>query len=224
MRVLVVEDEKRIAELLKQGLESECFVVDIAKDGKSGSDMARQNQYDIIVLDNLLPHKHGIDICKEIRAEGKATPVLMLSVKSDTTTKVDVLNAGADDYMTKPFSFEELLARLRALLRRPQEVQGDVLTVGDLKLDSRRQYIERDGRKIYLTRKEFALLKYFMKNVGTVLSRGLIMEHVWDMNADPLSNTIESHIVNLRKKITNKDEEMLIHTIPGRGYKMESSL
>lgn len=222
MRVLIVEDDQGIQDLLKKSLEGECFVVDVVDNGDDGLKMARVNEYDAMILDNIMPGKHGIDICRELRTEGNTVPILMLSVQSDTTKKVDLLNAGADDYMTKPFSFEELLARLRALLRRPQEVQEEILEIDNLKLDSRRHYVERDGKRIYLTRKEFALLEYLMKNEGVVLSRGRIMEHVWDMNADPFSNTIESHILNLRKKIGGKKHKELIHTVSGRGYKMEA--
>jgi DNA-binding response OmpR family regulator len=146
-----------------------------------------------------------------------------LSVKSETSNKVAFLNAGADDYLTKPFSFEELIARIRALLRRPQEIQSDILEIGGLELDSKRHIVKRDGEEIYLTRKEFLLLEYLMKNQGTVLSRGMILEHVWDMNADPFSNTIETHIMTLRKKLDHERQSRLIQTVPGIGYKFDFS-
>ncbi len=219
MRILIVEDEKEILNFLKVSLEAECFVVDMAEDGEGGSYLARTNDYDLIILDNMLPKKSGREICEEIRKDGKNVPILMLSVKSETTTKIDLLNAGADDYLTKPFSFEELLARARALLRRPKQIESETIRVKDLSLDTKKHLAKKGDREIYLTRKEFILLEYLMRNPGLVLSRGMIMEHVWDMHADPFSNTVESHILNIRKKIDSKSKIKLIHTVPGRGYK-----
>lgn len=219
MRLLVVEDNKKIRELLKQGFETD-YAVDVAESGDLGSSLAHENTYDLILLDNILPGKTGIEICRELRAFGKTTPIIILSVLSDTTTKVDCLNAGADDYMVKPFSTEELMARVRALLRRPWEIQGEVLEVGDLTLDTRSHAVRRDDVEIHLTRKEFMLLEYLMKNQDIVLSRGMIMEHVWDINADPFSNTIESHILSLRKKIGDTTDKRIIQTISGCGYKI----
>lgn len=221
MRILIVEDEKKIANILKKGLESECFIVDTAEDGEKGSFFARTNDYDLIILDNILPKKEGREVCQEIREAGKTTPIIMLSVKSETLTKVDLLNAGADDYLTKPFSLEELLARIRALLRRPKAIEDEVLQIDDLTLDTKRHLVKRGKKETYLTRKEFILLEYLMKNQGIVLSRGMIMEHVWDMNADPFSNTIESHILSLRRKVDFKGKKKLIQTVPSRGYKID---
>ena len=221
MRLLIVEDEKEIQNILKKGLKAECFAVDTADDGKEGLELALINEYDIIILDNVLPFKQGIDVCKELRTAGKTTPIIMLSVKSETTTKVELLNAGADDYLTKPFSLEELLARIRALLRRPKDIKGDVLKTDNLVLDTKRHSVKRGKEDIYLTRKEFMLLEYLLRNKNIVLSRGMILEHVWDMNADPFSNTIESHILSLRKKIDFKNMDKLIQTISGRGYKIK---
>ncbi len=223
MRILVIEDEPEIRELLRKTLEQECYAVDTASDGEQGSIYVKINEYDLIILDNILPMKDGIDICREMRAAGKTTPILMVSVKSEVMTKVDLLNAGADDYLTKPFSIQELLARVRALLRRPQVVQGEVLEMDDLVLDTKKHLVTRDGEEIYLTRKEFMLLEYLMRSPGVVLSRGMIMEHVWDMNADPFSNTIESHIMSLRRKIGKNGGNKLIHTVSGRGYKLSKS-
>jgi DNA-binding response OmpR family regulator len=222
MRLLVVEDEKEILNFLKKSLEAEHFVVDAAKDGEKGSFLARTNDYDLIVLDNVMPKKSGLEVCKDIRQDGKSVPILILSVKTETTTKVDLLNAGADDYLTKPFSLDELLARIRALLRRPKQIENEILQINDLILDSNKSTVKRGNQEIYLTRKEFVLLKYLMKNQGIALSRGMIMEHVWDMSADPFSNTIESHILSLRKKIDAKGKKKLIHTISGRGYKLDT--
>lgn len=222
MRLLVVEDEKKIRDFLKKTLEAEYFVVDTKVDGEEGSFAARTNNYDLIILDNLLPKKNGVQICREIRSTGKTLPILMLSVKWEASTKVELLNAGADDYLVKPFSFEELLARVSALLRRPPPVQqNQILIIGDLSLNKRKHEVTREGEKIYLTRKEFMLLEYLMRNRGTVLSRGMIMEHVWDMNADPFSNTIESHILSLRRKVDTAGKTKLIITVPGYGYKLE---
>jgi len=221
MRILVVEDQLEISNLLKFSLEAECFSVDVAEDGEKGSVLGRTNDYDVIILDNLMPKKTGLEVCQEIRRRGKTTPILVLSVKSDVATKVQLLNAGADDYLIKPFSLEELMARIRALLRRPDQVKDDVLHAKDVTLDAKKQIVTSGGKEVYLTRKEFMLLEYLMRNRGTVLSRGMIMEHVWDMNADPFSNTIESHILSLRRKIDAGKKEKLIHTIPGRGYKID---
>jgi len=221
MRLLIVEDEVEILNFLKKSLESECYVVDIAKDGERGSYLARTNEYDLIILDNIMPKKTGLEVCEDIRRDGKNTPILILSVKSEITTKVDLFNAGADDYLTKPFSVDELLARIKALLRRPKQIESEVLQTNDLILDVSKHEVTRGGQEINLTRKEFMLLKYMMKNQGTVLSRSMIMEHVWDMSVDPFSNTIESHIVSLRKKVDLPGKKKLIRTVAGRGYKIE---
>lgn len=221
MRVLVVEDEKEIRDYIKVSLEAECFAVDTAEDGEKGLSMAKMNEYDLITLDNVMPKKTGQEVCEEIRKNGIKTPILILSVKSETTTKVGLLNSGADDYLTKPFSINELLARIRALLRRPKEMESEKIKIDDLMLDANKQMVTRGGKEIYLTRKEFAFLKYLMKNKGLVLSRSMIMEHVWDMSIDPFSNTIESHVMSLRRKVDTPGKKKLIHTLPGRGYKIE---
>src|SRR3989339_1829193 len=221
MRILIVEDEVEILNFLKKSLENECYVVDAAKDGEKGSYLARTNHYDLIILDNIMPKKTGLEVCEDIRKDGKNTPILILSVKSEITTKVDLFNAGADDYLTKPFSVDELLARIKALLRRPKQIESEVLQTNDLILDVSKHEVTRGGQEINLTRKEFMLLKYMMKNQGTVLSRSMIMEHVWDMSVDPFSNTIESHIVSLRKKVDLPGKKKLIRTVAGRGYKIE---
>ncbi len=220
MRLLVVEDEKKIGAFLKKGFESECFAVDVATDGLEGLELAQITDYDLIVLDNILPQKTGVEICSDLRLRGKITPILILSASSETQTKVAALNAGADDYLTKPFSFEELLARVRALLRRPKNLTDDILITSDVTLDTKRHIVTRAGKEIKLTRKEYMLLQYLMQNEGAVLSRGMLMEHVWDMNADPFSNTIESHILSLRKKMLCQNRDDLIITVPGRGYKI----
>ncbi|MFZ5365161.1 MAG: response regulator transcription factor [Patescibacteria group bacterium] len=221
MRILVVEDEKDIREFLKAGLESECFIVDTAEDGEKGSFLARTNDYDLVILDLIMPNKSGQEVCRDIREAGKNFPILVLSVQTEIPTKVELFNMGADDYLTKPYSIEELLARIRALLRRPRVIENEVLEFEDLTVDPKKHLVKRGQKEIYLTRKEFMLLEYLLKNKQQVLSRAMIMEHVWDVDADPFSNTIESHILSLRKKIDVKSKPKLIHTIPGRGYKLD---
>lgn len=220
MRILIVEDNKDISNFLKVSLENECFAVDAANDGEKGSFLALTNDYDLIILDYVLPKKDGRQVCEEIRKAGKTVPILVLSVISEVPTKVDILNIGADDYLTKPYSFEELLARIKALLCRPKQIESEVLRIDDLILDTKKHLVKRGKKEIYLTRKQFMLLEYLMKNQGMVLSRGMIMEHVWDMNGDLFSNTIEEHISVLRRKIKSPKNRKLIHTIPGRGYKI----
>ncbi len=218
MRILVIEDNKEIAESLKNSLEEKCYAVDICEDGENGSFSARTNDYDLIILDFMLPKKNGLGVCQEIREAGKNTPILILSVESETKNKVDFLNLGADDYMTKPFSLSELLARINAILRRPELIKPETTTIGNITIDPKKQIVLKGKIELNLTRKEFMLLKYLAHNKGNVLSRGMIMEHVWDTNLDPFSNTIESHIVSLRKKLGNKNK--IIKTVSGRGYKI----
>jgi DNA-binding response OmpR family regulator len=221
MKILVVEDDPEIRESLKTSLEAESFAVDTATEGDEGSYLARTNDYDLIILDLGLPKKDGATICTDIRSAGKTMPILMLSVQADTQQKIKLLNAGADDYMAKPFSFKELVARVRALLRRPSQLQSNILEVDDLVVDISRQKVTRGNKEIYLTRKEFSLLEYLIRFKGMVISRGMLMEHVWNAESDPFSNTIEAHILNLRKKIDTAKKTKLIQTIPGRGYKID---
>jgi DNA-binding response OmpR family regulator len=223
MRALIIEDEEGVRDTLAENLRAHCFAVDTASDGTEGSYLARTNSYDIIILDNMLPEKSGTAVCQEVRRTGHKVPIIILSVLSDTWRKVELLNSGADDYMVKPFSTEELMARIRALLRRPPELEGDTLTIDNLSIDTKQQSVKRDGKGIYLTRKEFMLMEYLVRNQGNVMSRGMIMEHVWDMMNDPFSNTIESHILSLRRKIDTPDQLKLIYTVPGRGYKVDLS-
>ncbi|OQA04912.1 MAG: Transcriptional regulatory protein CusR [bacterium ADurb.Bin400] len=222
MRLLIVDDDKAISNFLRKALKAEYYQVDVASDGEHGAFLACTNDYDLIILDNHMPKKDGKTVCTEIRAEGRTAPILMLSIDATTNTKADLLDLGADDYLAKPFSLTELLARVRALLRRPKQIQDDILTVNGLVLDSRRKLVTCGGEAVYLTVKEFALLDYLIRNRGTVLSRSMILEHVWDMNADAFSNTIEAHISNLRKKIERPGKPKIIKTVPGRGYKIES--
>lgn len=219
MRILIVEDEKEIRNFLKKNLEAECFAVDTASDGEDGLYKAKINDYDLFIFDNCMPKMTGLELCSEIRKNQMTVPILFLSVKSETDIKVRALDAGADDYLIKPFSLSELIARVRALLRRKPQMSEEILAVDDLILDTKKHTVHKDNTEIILTRKEFMLLQYFMENQGFVLSRGMILEHVWDMNADPFSNTIESHILSLRKKIGVDSKSNLIKTISGRGYR-----
>lgn len=221
MRVLLIEDEQEIVDFLKPGLERAGFSVDAAADGERGSFLARTSSYDLLVIDLMLPKKSGDEVCRELRAQGLTAPILVLSAIADTRNKAELLNAGADDYLTKPFSFEELLARLRALLRRPRHLQGERLRAGDLTLDVAKHTVKRGGKAIHLTPKEFALLEYLMRSQGAVVSRNMILEHVWDMNADPFSNTIEAHILSLRKKIGDDQPSKIIQTVHGIGYRID---
>lgn len=220
MRALIIEDDFYIAEALKSALVADNIMVEIAPDGESGAFSATTNDYDVIILDTMLPKKNGPEVCRAIRSSGKTTPILSISAKADPTTKVELLEAGVDDYMGKPFVMREVIARIRALLRRPRTLLGDVLSIGDLIVDTRARTVTRSGTPIRLTRKEFALLEYLVRNQDSVVSRGLLLEHVWDETTDPFSNTIEAHIMSLRRKIKLKNKPQLIHTIPGSGYKL----
>lgn len=220
MKILLVEDDESISKVLKNGLETELFAVDVATDGEEGSLMARSNDYDLIILDVTLPKKSGEEVLSDIRAKGKTVPVLVLSIESETDLKVRMLDGGADDYLNKPFSFKELLARIRALLRRPKKIESEIFSVDDLTLNTKTHVVTRSNKDIHLTRKEFMLLQLLMQNQGDVISRGMINEHVWDNEADPLSKTIESHILSLRNKINMNGKKRLIETISGRGYKI----
>jgi len=224
MRLLVVEDDKKIADFLKTGLKQENYSVDFAEDGEKAVFLALTNEYDLIILDIVLPKKDGLAICRELRQAGKTLPIIILSAKLEISVKVSILDAGADDFINKPYSFEELLARIRALLRRPKPMDQDILQVGGLSLDAKNFIVKRDKKEIHLTPKEFSLLEYLMRNKETVVSRGKILEHTYNMAADPFSNSIEMHIVNLRRKIKFPNSKELIHTIPGRGYKIGKTL
>jgi DNA-binding response OmpR family regulator len=221
MRILVVEDDADMRDYLKITLERESFIVDCAPDGQKGSYMARTNDYDMVLLDNMLPNKTGIEVCKDVRQSGKNMPIILLSVKSEADEKAALLDSGADDYLTKPYSHKELLARMRALMRRAPLVKPTVLKVGDVTLDTTTNEVRKGKKEIYLTRKEFGLLELLMQNKGNIVSRGAILEHVWDSDGDPFSKTIETHILNLRKKIENGRKRFLIN-VPGRGYKISA--
>lgn len=219
MKILLVEDNVSIRNVLRLGLEDEAFAVDEAEDGEKGSYLARTNKYDLIILDNVLPKKMAKEVCLEIREQNIYTPILLLSAKSDTISKVELLKAGADDYVTKPFSFEELKARIRTLLRRPHKIENQILRADNLILNKDTQEVRMGHKRLNLTRKEFSLLELLMSNLGNVVTRTDMIEHVWDINADPFSNTVEAHVLNLRKKIGDA-QKRIIRNVPGRGYKM----
>ncbi len=224
MRILIIEDEHRLANAIKKGLEQEAYAVDIAFDGIYGFDLAAVEQYDLIILDLMLPGMDGIQVCKKLRKEeGIATPILMLTARGQLKDKVDGLNAGGDDYLVKPFAFEELLARIKALTRRPREaLLGNVLATGGLSLDTLTYEVSREGKKIKLSKKEYALLEYLLRNSGRILSKEQIIGHVWDYDADILPNTVEVFIGYLRSKIDRpfKNHPPLINTVRGFGYRI----
>lgn len=222
MRVLIIEDEHKIANSIKRGLEQESFVVDVAYDGEQGFDLASSENYDVIILDLLLPKMDGLEICKQLRKEEIHTPILMLTAKGQLEDRVNGLNAGADDYLVKPFAFVELLARLRALARRPKTSLQPVLEVKDLSLNTLTFEVRRGGKLIKLSKKEYALLEYLIRNKGKTLSKDQIISNVWDYNADILPNTVEAYIGYLRNKIDKpfKNKPALIQTIRGFGYKI----
>ena len=217
MKILFVDDDPLLRDVMKDNLEAESYTVDVAPDGKKGSYMARTNHYDLVILDYSMPEKNGAVVVQEIRGAGLATPIMLLSVIDDVEKKVAVLQNGADDYMEKPFTYAELSARVRAILRRPPEIRQDIMTVGGITLDLNKHTATLDGLSLYLTRKEFNLLRYLVSNKDLVLSRSMIMEHVWNADSDPFSNTIEAHITNLRKKLHRGNREF-IRNVPGRGY------
>lgn len=219
MRILVVEDEHKIANAVKQGLEQEHYAVDIEYDGDSGLGSALHEAYDVMIIDRMLPGSvQGLDICRKVREAGIHTPIILLTAKDQIRDRVEGLNSGADDYMIKPFSFEELLARVHALMRRPTEAQANVITVGDLSLDTVSYEVQRSGQPIELSAKEFALLEYMMRSAGRVLSKDMIISHVWDFDADVLPNTVEVYMGYLRNKVDKPFAEPLLHTQRGFGY------
>jgi len=219
MRILIIEDEAKVSQFLKKGFQAESFSVDIAEDGQRGSFLARAEPYDVIILDVMLPKKNGIEVLKEIRKDKVTTPVLMLTVKSDLEDRVEGLNLGADDYLAKPFAFSEVLARVRAIIRRKSDdIKISTLTIADLRMDLVSRRVERTGNEIVLTNKEFELLEYLLRNKGRVLSRVILTEHIWDMNFDSETNIVDVVINRLRRKIEDGFIPKLIHTVRGVGY------
>jgi DNA-binding response OmpR family regulator len=216
MRILVVEDEHKIANSIKRGFEQETWATDVAYDGEEGYDMAVSEDYDLIVLDLMLPKMDGMEICRKLREEEIHTPILMLTARGELSDKVEGLNSGADDYLVKPFAFEELIARVRALIRRPSEINNLKFKINNLELDTVTFEVKKNGKSVELSRKEFALLEYLMRNAGKVVSKENIIAHVWDYESDILPNTVEVFIGYLRDKIGGD----IIKTVRGFGYKI----
>jgi heavy metal response regulator len=223
MRILLVEDDKKVASFIRKGLEEEGYAVDVAAEGEAGLFMGLDRLHDLIILDVMLPKKPGFQVLRELRQAKVATPVLMLTARDTVEDKVQGLDAGADDYLTKPFVFAELLARVRALLRRRAEARSPRLQVADLVLDPATRSVTRDGQPITLTNREFALLEYLMRNAGRVLTRTAITEHVWDYDFDSGTNVIDVYVNYLRKKIDAGHEPKLLHTVRGAGYVLRES-
>ena len=218
MRILVVEDEKKVASFIKRGLEEENFTVDAAYDGEEGLYLAETNPYDLILMDVMLPKLDGLAVIRQLRGKNIMTPVLCLTAKDTVDDIVSGLNSGSDDYLTKPFAFAELLARVRALLRRGTQDRGAELHFADLRLDPVGHKVWRSGKELDLTAKEYALLEYFMRNPNQILTRTMIAEHVWDYTFDSFTNIIDVYVNYLRKKVDRDFEKKLIHTVRGVGY------
>jgi DNA-binding response OmpR family regulator len=220
LRILLVEDEPSAARMLAKGLREHAYAVDSTEDGERALYQSSINNYDLIILDVMLPGRDGFDVCRQLRASGSAVPVLMLTARDSVDDRVAGLDTGADDYLTKPFDFRELLAHIRALLRRGQALQSDIIRLDDLEIDTRGRSVRRGGRGVYLTAKEYALLEYFARRAGEVVSRADIAEHVWDESFDPFSNLIEVYVQRLRRKIDDGAATKLLHTRRGEGYIM----
>lgn len=218
MNLLIIEDNKETLDFLKLSLKADGFVVDTALDGEMGSYKARINDYDLIILDIGLPRKDGRQVCSELRSAGKNMPILIFTVQGEIETKVDLLSIGADDYITKPYSYAELLARIKALVRRPHRMENETLCVGDIELNLQKRSVYQAGKKVHLAPKEFFLLEYLLRNRGRVLTRQAILEHVWGMNVDLFTNTVETHVGELRRKLKGKRGSDSIRTVSGTGY------
>ena len=218
MRILLVEDEPSAARMMAKGLREQTYAVDVAQDGEGALYQANVNDYDLIILDIMLPGKDGFEVCRELRAAGSPVPVLMVTARDTIDDRVEGLDTGADDYLTKPFDFRELLAHIRALLRRGQSLQPAVIKVDDLEVDTSARQVRRGGRGVYLTAKEYALLEYLARRAGEVVARSDIAEHVWDESFYPFSNLIEVYVQRLRRKIDDGHATKLLHTRRGAGY------
>lgn len=220
MKILIVEDEVSIAKFIKASLESQLYIVDIAENGEQGVLLGRTGSYDLIILDYLLPQKNGLEVVRELRCY-KKTPIIMLTVYGEFDCKEQAFKLGVDDFLTKPFLLEELFLRIKAVLRRSPEITSTKIRVANLIIDLERKIVKRGGKNINLTRKEYAVLEYLMRHRGQIKSREMIMENVWDINCDPFSNTLDTHILNIRHKLKMAGEDELIHTFSGRGYKID---
>lgn len=218
MRVLVVEDDRKLAAVLRQGLKEQGYGVDLAADAAQGFEMAMASEYDAMLLDVMLPGRSGLDVLRDLRARGSRSPILVLSARSSVQDRIRGLDLGADDYLSKPFEFQELLARLRAITRRPAVEPKTTLKLADLEMDVARRAVSRAGRALDLTTKEFALLEYFLRKKGLLLTRSMILDHVWDFDYDGGSNLVEVYVNYLRRKTEHDGASRLIHTVRGAGY------
>ena len=222
MRLLIIEDERKIARVIAEALKRETYAVDAVHDGEEGFNLADSQPYDLLIVDRMLPGMEGAEIVKKLRKNGKNMPILFLTALGTTEDKTFGLDAGADDYLGKPFAIDELLARVRALLRRPPIQQPDVLKIADLTIDKQQQTVMRAGKTIDLTSKEYALLEYLMQHPNQILSKETLIDHVWDFDADILPNNVEAYIKNLRQKIDKPFKKQLIKTVRGCGYRIEA--
>ena len=218
MRILLVEDEVKLSSFIKRGLVAERYAVDVSKDGRSGLELAQTYQYDLIILDLMLPSMDGSEVLRRIRKENSSVPVLILSARDALQDKVSNMESGADDYLTKPFAFAELLVRIKALMRRGPVNRASTIRISDLELDRLSQQVKRAGHRIELTSKEYSLLEYLMSNAGRVLSRNMIIEHVWDQSFDGITNIVDVYIRHLRNKVDTGHEPKLLKTVRGVGY------
>jgi len=224
MRLLLIEDERKVADFVARGLRAERYAVDVAGDGTQGWEMASGVDYDLIILDLMLPGLNGTELLRRLRRKGGKVAVLVLTARDATRDKVENFEAGADDYLTKPFAFAELLVRIKALLRRPPAGRNHVLRVGDLEIDRLTQQVRRAGKRIELTSKEYALLEYLSAHPGRVLSRTMIIEHVWDQSFEGLTNIVDVYVRHLRSKVDDPFPTKLIHTVRGAGYSLNDPL
>jgi len=222
VRILLVEDDDRVASFIRRGLREEQYTVDVAGDGEQALFLAQTGEYDLIVLDWLLPKRSGLEVLRTLRADRVTIPVLLLTAKDELQDKVSGLDAGADDYLTKPFKFDELLARVRALLRRRGALTPTVLKAGDLELDVLRRRVTRAGRVVELTSREYALLEFFLRRPNQIVTRTMLAESVWEHDFDPLSNVIDVHVARLRRKIDEGDSPKLLQTVRGSGYVLQA--
>ncbi len=218
MRILVVEDERKVAEFVARGLRDQRFAVDVVSDGQTGWEMASTCDYDLVVLDLMLPGLSGLEILKRIRRRGSQVPVLILTARAGTAEKVENFEAGADDYLTKPFAFDELLVRVKALLRRGSVDRSNILRIDDLEIDRQKQQAKRGGKRIDLTPREYSLLEFLAANAGRVMSRTMITEHVWDESFQGLTNIVDVYVRHLRSKVDDENPKKLIRTVRGVGY------
>lgn len=222
MRILIVDDDRRLVAIIRRGMLEEGYAADVAYDGEEGGYLAEINPYDLIILDIMMPKEDGVEVCRNLRAKGINVPILMLTAKDAVEDRVKGLDAGADDYLVKPFAFNELAARVRALLRREAKTKSPELQVGDLVLNTVTRQARRGDREIELTTKEYAILEYFMRHPNAVITRTMIEEHAWDYDFDSFSNLVDVYIRRIRRKIDNDGEESLIQTVRGAGYRLRA--